>query len=75
MKKNIMKVGKIMNIDYNDIHEKLEYYCNKCHRGIGEIPPIISEVKYCAYCGHKFNFDKVNKIRQKIKRICFEEGH
>lgn len=63
-----------MDINYNDIEEKLEFYCHKCHRGIN-IPPIQSNARYCQFCGHEFNVDKVNKIRQKIKKICFEEGH
>ena len=63
-----------MDINYNDIEEKLEFYCHKCHRGI-DLPPVQTNVKYCSYCGHEFDVDKVNKIRQKIKKICFEEGH
>lgn len=63
-----------MYIRYNDIEEKLEFYCHECHSGI-DIPPIQSHARYCPFCGHKFNFDKVNKIRQKIKKICLEEGH
>ena len=63
-----------MDIDYNDIKEKLEFYCHECHRGLNP-PPVQTDVKYCSYCGHKFNVDKVNKIRQKIKKICFEEGN
>lgn len=63
-----------MNIDYNDIEEKLEFYCHECYRGIN-IPPVQSNARYCQFCGHEFDVDKVNKIRQKIKKICFEEGH
>ncbi len=63
-----------MEINYNDIEEKLEFYCHKCHRGL-IMPPIQTKVKYCSYCGHEFDVDKVNKIRQKIKKICFEEGN
>ena len=55
-----------MDINYNDIREKLEFYCHKCHRGL-IMPPIQTKVKYCSYCGHEFDVDKVNKIRQKIK--------
>lgn len=63
-----------MDINYNDIEEKLEFYCHKCHRDL-ILPPIQTNVKYCSYCGHEFDVNKVNKIRQKIKKICFEEGH
>lgn len=63
-----------MNINYNDVEEKLEFYCNKCNRGL-MLPPIQLNAKYCSYCGHKFDVNKVNNIRQKIKRICVEEGH
>ena len=63
-----------MNINYNDVEEKLEFYCNKCNGGL-MLPLIQTNAKYCSYCGHKFDVNKVNKIRQKIKRICVEEGH
>ena len=47
-----------MDINYNDIEEKLEFYCHKCHRGI-DLPPVQTNVKYCSYCGHekKSSFD------------------
>lgn len=60
-----------MTVNYNDVEEQLEYYCSECHRGI-ENPHYD---KYCSFCGHKLNPDKVNKVRAKIKKLCFEEGH
>lgn len=60
-----------MNINYNDTTEQLEYYCHECY---GKIDNPHYD-KYCHFCGHKLDPDKVNKIRAKIKKICFEEGH
>lgn len=60
-----------MDINYNDTREQLEYYCTKCHGRIDNP----HYYKYCSFCGHELNTDKVNKIRAKIKKICFEEGH
>lgn len=63
-----------MDIDYDDLHERLRFSCHKCRTYVN-VPPIISGAEYCAYCGHKFNFDKVNNIRGQIKELCYKEGH
>lgn len=59
-----------MDIQFNDREEKLDYFCNRCHRGI-EHP---HDYKFCPYCRHEYDVEKVNKIRQKIAKIIFNEG-